>query len=495
MELPPLRPTSIVPAQRVGPGAQERQAGGRVFSAEVVQTSAGGSLVLAVGPNRIAATSLAALAVGQKLWLRLRGSGAAQTLEILSPPGEVDSLPQPVPSVAHRPHPFGLLAQGKGLGELLTGLEQALAAGGKASSSPATHQALEAFAFAPGDSGAQLAAHLSRSGLGHEASALGAALQHLPAAALLAAAEELVAHAFRVIEPAAAALSARNALGQELARSLGDPGALARLASFPPEPGGSVQRAVAVLSAWIAPALSRHLGASTQAEQRAQIAERLAVARLSPRLAQAVLEVLLGDQAALARELQGPSAPEASQVKSAPIDLKAWLTALADSAQAPPERAAARAALDALEAEQFVALARSSLGEGTHVPFAVREAAGFADAHLVHRRAPEREAHEAGDRDGGAERAVLGLEFSRTGPVRAEFVLNPTLLRVRLSVASDEVAAQLNAQLAQLQAQLEALGRGVRLDVAVCPRESLRVPGPEVDALLGDGGPAVDVRG
>lgn len=85
MDLPPLRPNSIVPIQRVGPGEQERQAGGRVFGAEVVQTSAGGSLVLAVGPDRIAATSLASLQVGQKLLLRLRRTAAPACLRPAGP--------------------------------------------------------------------------------------------------------------------------------------------------------------------------------------------------------------------------------------------------------------------------------------------------------------------------------------------------------------------------------------------------------------------------
>lgn len=491
MELPPLRPSSIVPTQRVGPGEQERQAGGRLFAAEVVQTAAGGSLVLAVGRDRIAATSLAAMQVGQKLLVRLRGSGAAQTLEILSPSVEAEPATGASPSSAARPHVFGLLAQGKGVGELLADLSQALRTGAGSSGAAPARQALESFAFTPGGSGAQLAAHVSRSGLGHEARALGSALQRLPHAVLAAAVEELVASAFRALDPAAAP-AARQALGRELAQALSEPSALARLLGLP---AGSLPQAGSVLSTQLAPALARRLRAGPPTAQRAQVADLLQLSRLSPRFAQALLEALLGERAALARELLAPASTESQGPVLDDIDFKAWLTTLANAAEAGPERAAARAAIEALEAEQLLALARSNLGEGTHLCFALREAGGFVDARLVHRRAAERDSQAGGEADSGAERAVLGLEFSRTGPVRAEFVIDPQSLCVRLSVSSAQVAAQMNSRLAELQAQLETLGRGVRLQLAVCPRESLRVPGPEDDALLAEGGRAVDVVG
>jgi hypothetical protein len=319
---------------------------------------------------------------------------------------------------------------------------------------------------------------------------------------LVDAAEELVGAAFRALEasavktpaaPTPSLAAARETVGQELARLLADPKVLAALLSPSGGAGESARGGAAtLLGDRLEPALARALGAHWPASVRAQVAELLAFARLSPRLAQAVLETLLGERAALARELPRAAASAMLASTGSAVEFKTWLAALADGPEAGPERAAARAALESLEAEPFVALARSQLSEGAHLAFALSDGRGFVDARLVHRRAQEREGDGAQSAT-PSERAVLGLEFSRTGPLRAEFVLEPQALRVRLSVASEAVAQHLNGTLEALRAPLEALGRSVQLQVAVCPRDSLRVPGPEADALLGDGSHAVDV--
>ena len=489
MEPPPLRPNSIQPAQSVGAGAQERQAGGRVFSAEVVQTGAGGSLVLAVGRDRIAATSLAALQVGQRLLLRMRGSGASQVLELLTQTGlEGEVAPIAAPLGEPPVHPFALLAQGKGLGELLADLSQHLGAPAQTGKAP-THglaRTLEAFAFAPGGSGAQLAQHLSSSPLAHEARSLAGALAQLPAPVLATAAQDLVKAAFAQSGDASAAANAREGIADQLARLLANPAALAQLSS----PAGAAPSAFTVLTDWLAPALARGQDSALAASARAGIVELLAVARLSPHLAHAVLAALLGERAPLLAVLAPTSAPQT--VATLP-DLKAWLLELSDTLESGSQRTAVHAALESLEAEQLLSVARSNIGEGSTVVFALRDGAAFADAQLVHRRSSEREAQDGKDNRGSIERATLGLEFSRTGPVRAELALDAGALRVRLFVSNEQVAAQCNTALDDLRARLEALGRSVQLQVGVLPREELRVPGAFADAALSDGRSAVNV--
>lgn len=495
MDVFPLRPISIQAVQRSGQAAQEQIAESRLFAAEVLQLGDGGSVVLGVGRERIAATSQAGFEVGQKLLLRVRGFGASRVLELVSQElqgerGELVLHPQGL----EENHPFLLLAQGQGLGELLGDLVQALESRGTRSPAQASELAhtLGQFAFAPGDSGPKLAEHIANSGLSHEARTLARAFDSLPRAVQASAAEELISAAFTALEEPANVASIRAALGEQLARLLTDTGALEQLHKIPHEAGDRAGPAGRALREWIGPALERATGTRIAANVRAQIVEQLLLARLSPRLAQAVLTALLGEQAALAIVLEPEAATK--QERAAP-DLKQWLSDAIDKLEPGPERAAVSAAFDSLEAEQFVALARASQGDGASWVLALRDGTGFVDARLVHRRLEEREGDEAPSRKRPSERAVLGLEFSRTGPVRADLGLDGNVLHVRLGVSRGDVAEHLNATLEGLRARLEVSGRSVQLSVGVRAADELRVPGPDIDAHLGDGRAAVDRYG
>src|SRR5687768_16810857 len=132
MDVFPLRPIAIQAVQGSAKSSQEQLAQGRLFAAEVLQLGDGGSVILGVGRERVAATNLAGLQVGQKLWLKLRETGTSRLFELVSQDdpevGALTLLPRREQGLDH---PFRLLAQGQGLGELLGDLAQALAARGE----------------------------------------------------------------------------------------------------------------------------------------------------------------------------------------------------------------------------------------------------------------------------------------------------------------------------------------------------------------------------
>ncbi|MBK8178396.1 MAG: flagellar hook-length control protein FliK [Planctomycetes bacterium] len=505
MDLPPLRPTAIPGMTGPANASQEKIAEGRLFQAQVVQLGDGGSLVLAVGRERIAATSQAGFQVGQRLFLRVKGSGAARVFELLGE-AEFAALAEPAAPVDSESHPFRLLAQAAGVGSLLAELEARL---GEARSDA---RSLGSFAFAPGGDADQLARSLARGGLGHETLRLARALEQLPQAVLVSTAEELLGAALAAAPDPRAA---RAELARLLGSALEGPQFAAALAEPRLQAGERAPPFTRLLLA-LGSLLDGLPSEPFPAAVREDLRDLIAVARISPALARAVSEALLGEgrSGALAKiltELASESAlPPAFPPTLPPtlppggevLDLKQWLLSALEKGQDGLEPSgrpthALRGALAALEAEQFVALARSQAGEGQCLAFALRDGSRFADAHLIHRRLDDSEGDERSAERGPRRpsRAVLGLDFSRTGPVRAEFLLDASNLRVRLDVGSEAVAGRLHAGLEALRERLAANGRNVQVQVGVRPLEDLRVPGPDSDLRLAGGRGAVDRLG
>ena len=501
MDLPPLRPTAISGMTGPANASQEKIAEGRLFQAQVVQLGDGGSLVLAVGRERIAATSQAGFQVGQRLFLRVKGSGATRVFELLGE-AEFAALAEPAAPVDSESHPFRLLAQAAGVGSLLAELEARL---GEAQSDA---RSLGSFAFAPGGDADQLARSLARGGLGHETLRLARALEQLPQAVLVSTAEELLGAALGAAPDPRAA---RAELARMLGSALEGPQFAAALAEPRLQAGERAPPFTRLLLA-LGSLLDGLPSEPFPAAVREDLRDLVAVAGISPALARAVSEALLGEgrSGALAKTLAELASESALQPTLPPtlppegevLDLKQWLLSALEKGQDGLEPSgrpthALRGALAALEAEQFVALARSQAGEGQCLAFALRDGSRFADAHLVHRRLDDSEGDERSAERGPrrSSRAVLGLDFSRTGPVRAEFLLDASNLRVRLDVGSEAVAGRLHAGLEALRERLAANGRNVQVQVDVRPLEDLRVPGPDSDLRLAGGRGAVDRLG
>lgn len=505
MDVIPLRPTTIQALTGLARSASHAAEAGRVFSAEVLQVLDGGSVVLGVGRERIAATSQAALQVGQRLWLRVRGEGQAIALELVAAPPDEDAavatpgsaLPAGRGVVAG--HPFALLAQGGGWTERLAQLARAWVArgGGQPSANAAGP---EAFAFTPGGGAESLRERVLNSGLLREARALGAAVDALPAPALADGAREVLRVATQPL-PEAERAPTLERLSASIAQALDAAGA---------EEPHAAPAADARLARLLPRALDGVLSALSSSS-RAAVLDAFLPARLSPRLSLAVFEALLAARPDLVARLQSIEAaqaasPRARGAPSASGDLKQWLVELlaaldvgGESAGSGELRDAARSTLESLEAEQRLALARSGAGDGAHYLFALRDGSTLNHARLVHRRVDDGDGDaqaRSGSRRGG-DRAVLGLEFSSTGPVRADFWRDDAKLRVRLAVGDPAVAARFQDRLDELSRALEALGGGreLHLSVECAARDSLRVPDVESDLRLTGGSfrGAVDV--
>ena len=141
------------------------------------------------------------------------------------------------------------------------------------------------------------------------------------------------------------------------------------------------------------------------------------------------------------------------------------LRAHAELGQGPLGAAVARA-LSGLEAEQLLNLAREKAGEPQLFSFPFPDGEGWSTARLlVHER-------DAGSTEAGAERepgqrVALALELSRLGPLRADFLLAPRTLSVRVVVTRAEVARALESELALLERRLSDGRRMVQLAVRV----------------------------
>ncbi|MEM7306698.1 MAG: hypothetical protein AAF682_08510 [Planctomycetota bacterium] len=144
-------------------------------------------------------------------------------------------------------------------------------------------------------------------------------------------------------------------------------------------------------------------------------------------------------------------------------DLKGQLlAALRDLPEGPLREAVARA-LAGIEAEQLLNLARAHSGDPQVWSFPLADADGWTTAHLLipPREEPDERRRGESDAEPDAEtqRFVLGVSFSRMGPVRADLLLSPDALRVRLTVTRAELAERIERDLPAL---IERLGDGRR---------------------------------
>jgi len=129
--------------------------------------------------------------------------------------------------------------------------------------------------------------------------------------------------------------------------------------------------------------------------------------------------------------------------------------------------------------EQLLNAARQSSGELLHHAIPLPDAGGFTTAHLF--VGPDHQRDSMGQLQSGY-RVVLGVDFSRLGPIRADLLLWQERLTVRLHVAQQDVADRLRLAASALEQQLAAAGVAVQLSVldALEPEEA------SVDELIHD---------
>lgn len=207
------------------------------------------------------------------------------------------------------------------------------------------------------------------------------------------------------------------------------------------------------------------------------------------------LRAILGGPAGeglLAGLLAAGSAPTQRSAAEAAADLKGLLLAALESLPDGPARGAVARTLAGLETEQLLNLARREVGEGTHHVLPVPVGAEWRTLHVVHH--PRR-------RGGGVtegepfERVDLHLELPRLGPLRAELGWRVGELGVRISCASEGVAALLRSGAGALEERLSADGARVRVVIAVAAEEALEPERSALDVGYLREHPLLDLRG
>ncbi|MCZ6597598.1 MAG: hypothetical protein O7B99_08170 [Planctomycetota bacterium] len=171
------------------------------------------------------------------------------------------------------------------------------------------------------------------------------------------------------------------------------------------------------------------------------------------------------------------------------------LKALANLPEGVLRDAIARA-LAGLEAEQLLNLARQQAGEPLLFALPFPDGAGWTTAHLLVRPRYEGEAEENGEPDDdGAQRLVLGVSFSRTGPVRVDLILGDGALTARILVTRQEVANRVSRDLHELTERLGDGSRRVRISVRVGTPEEVAVGSRPLDVRFLHEHRLMDVEG
>lgn len=147
-------------------------------------------------------------------------------------------------------------------------------------------------------------------------------------------------------------------------------------------------------------------------------------------------------------------------------DLKSeLLRAFADLPAGALKEAVGRA-LSGMEAEQLLNLARAHSGEAQVLSLPLPDAEGWTTARLCIPARRERRKHAGSDaEDDAPQRLVLGVSFSRTGPLRVDLSCARDALGVRILATRPEIVQRLRADAPALAALLGRDGRTVRLSV------------------------------
>jgi Flagellar hook-length control protein FliK len=437
---------------------------GRVLAGEVLQTFDGGALLIGIGRHRIAAQSQVALEAGQRFLFAVEGEGDELALRILAPQSEGEpELLKALRSVLGADPPLGQLVD-----ELLQALQDD-------ASSTRLRESLIAYLTNAGANAQQLAETLLGGGpLVYEARLALAAALSLPADEAAALGEDLQRWLLAGLQP-----EGSDASASELAERL--------RASIAELLGGSPSRAgrERAFAAWLTAA--DRTGASA-AIDLAQLLE-LAVARCSTGAEQAALLARLralnpsqlgrGLEVLLLRSLLAvePSGPEGATRRMRQLasraggELKAQLIEALARLEPGRARDAVARALDGLEAEQLLDVARRRDGEALHWSVPLLDGKRWTTAHLFVQRERRESAEERAL--GDVWRMSLALDLSGTGPLRADLCARPGFLEARVRAARPATVSALAAGLAELQSRLAVGGRRVAVRVAAAAPEAL----------------------
>jgi len=443
---------------------------GNVLTGEVLLVLGDGTLVVGVGRHRVPTQTQADMSVGQRFQFEVEGSGDELRLCVLPQVGGAEGdLIHALREHLGDDQPSECL-----LHDLMGRLRASLTGGSSDATVLRLLNQLGEHTFRPGTNGYVLRDLVVRSGLGFEA-ALSRASDHMlggdvqpPTARALAAAWVRALMGESVIRP-------------EIARKLEE--LLVRELKAIREAGegdlGAVMQRLGKIMVQVLLARS----STTMRDSLLARADALVNGGEFPEREIALLRVWLG---------QPSGVPERAitlwlaQAVLMPWhrDLKARL--LRAEGQLEPGKAcsAVERALAGLETEQLFNLARGRCDEGWLVSFPISDGdvrGTWTTAHLLHRS--ESDGVEEGSKDGYAhrERFVLGVEFSKLGPVRAEFLMTGQEVKLRLVADRSKTASVMRRRLVELHSLFEGVEAQVQLSfVQGSPGDA------SVEALLRD---------
>lgn len=150
-------------------------------------------------------------------------------------------------------------------------------------------------------------------------------------------------------------------------------------------------------------------------------------------------------------------------------NLKAQLMLVMTQLEGGELQHAIGAALAGLEAEQVLNVARQAAGDPLIWSFPFPDLEGWTTAQLS-LDAPERpEEDQAGGSPshGDVTKLALGISFSQLGPIRAEFSLEPSVLRVNIFVTEEPLADRIRGDFDELMGRMGDGRRSLQLSTAV----------------------------
>ncbi len=428
---------------RLAPGTSDLASlfrDGRVIAGEVLETFAGGSVVLGIAGQRVPAQSHVELELGQRFLATVETSAGEIVLRLAS-----DESPELSPLIrALR------LVVGREFasGSILDALRSIVAP--ERASSPALailSADLDSFAFSPGSGGEALGALVLRSGLRYESALLASADRDASSTWLRAAVADEVAarwsEAVGASIPDADVPALRSAIAKLLA-------------------GGPALADVSAVFDWLRRAVHERARDPSIARVRASLERALSHAE--------------GDSAnsepiGLLRWLFGATPDDAVRSlvrevaqRALARDLKPRLLAALRELPEGPAREQVQSALASLETDQLMNVARRRFEQAWHFSVPVPDGDRFASARVVHLPNRDRE-RESRPSAGDSQRLMLGVDFSRLGPVQADLLLREHDLLVRLTVERPETAAAIRALVDSWRVELAVAGRAVHLAV------------------------------
>lgn len=432
------------PPQHTAVDVQVSLQQGRVFAGDVLQTMSGGTVLLGVGPLRVPARAQTQLQPGRRYWFEVVSSGSPLELRVA---GEPDAAPPELLRALR-----SLLGAEAPVGALLEDLAQLLGESRARSGEPNApwERAVSEHAWRPGEDAAELRAKLERSGLAFEGQLAEAALDGAPSdqserigRELLGALEAQLSSALGDEGP-----SLLHKLAQALAQVLGasaDAGLGTTPGAGAPEldPARQLARALAQL----APAQARALASALEA---------LDWPRWPTWMRRLLLRTLAPDA-----NPRGASPRELASLLNA--DLKAQLLAAHEQLSEGPLRSAVERALNGIEADQLLNLARAEVDESAQWSVPLHDGERWSTLHLAVVRDGSRAPAPGGPR---ARRIALEVEFSRTGAVHVDLLQTENGVSARVLARDAQVVESLAQRIPELEQLLSAGGVAARVSVA-----------------------------